>query len=35
VAVLVGASAVAGLFRYLLLLVGVFPDSPAAFSQTR
>lgn len=29
--VLLGSSAVAGLIRYLLLLVGVFPDSPAAF----
>jgi putative flippase GtrA len=29
--VLLGASAMAGLLRYLLLLVGVFPDSPASF----
>jgi putative flippase GtrA len=32
-AVLLGASAVAGLVRYVLLLVGVFPDSPAAFDR--
>jgi putative flippase GtrA len=30
-AVLLGSSAVAGLLRYLLLLIGVFPDSPASF----
>jgi len=32
--VLLGASAVAGLLRYLLLLIGVFPDSPASFDRT-
>jgi putative flippase GtrA len=31
--VLLGASAVAGLIRYLLLLIGVFPDSPVAFER--
>jgi putative flippase GtrA len=30
-AVLLGSSAVAGLLRYMLLLIGVFPDSPASF----
>jgi putative flippase GtrA len=29
--VLLGASAAAGLLRYVLLLVGVFPDSPVSF----
>ncbi len=33
--VLFAGSAVAGLLRYLLLLVGVFPDSPAAFAQAQ
>lgn len=32
--VLLAASGVAGLLRYILLLVGVFPDSPAAFDRT-
>lgn len=32
--VLLAASGVAGLLRYVLLLVGVFPDSPAAFDRT-
>jgi len=31
--VLLSASALAGLLRYLLLLIGVFPDSPAAFDR--
>jgi putative flippase GtrA len=32
--VLIGASALAGILRYLLLLVGVFPDSPVSFDRS-